>query len=87
MKKLKELKPKRVTQEELKLIKGLINAINQAQLQIGSLEVQKKTLVDQCFFAQDKLNSNNSLLKEKYGDVSVNIQDGSLKTIPKNESN
>ncbi len=80
-----DLKPKSVTEEELKVIRQFVDMLNQLQIKIGGLEFQKKSLLDQIEVTQRNLYNNNDKLKEKYGDVSVNIQDGTIKPLPKNE--
>ena len=80
-----DLKPKSVTEEELKVIRQFVDMLNQLQMKIGGLEFQKKSLLDQIEVTQRNLYNNNDKLKEKYGDVSVNIQDGTIKELPKDE--
>tara|TARA_R100000541_G_scaffold56706_2_gene66274 strand:+ start:197 stop:454 length:258 start_codon:yes stop_codon:yes gene_type:complete len=71
-------KAKKLSKEELSLVKGLVGKINQIQMSIGNLEFQKKMALDEMSGVQSKLQQNNLELKKKYGDVSVNIQDGSI---------
>jgi hypothetical protein len=78
-KKKEKAKPTQVTKEELKTMQDYVAAINQAQLQVGSFEYQKITLVQKMGALQEKLTEFNQGLIKKYGDCSVNIQDGSLK--------
>ena len=80
-------KPTKVTKQELETIQGLVSNINELQLRVGGLEIQKKYAMDQVIASQEKLQVYNRTLQEKYGLVSVNIQDGSLKPLPKNEVN
>jgi len=75
----------KVTDEELQLIKALVGQINKTQMQVGNLEYQKNALCNQITDIQNKLQSNNLKLKEKYGDVSINIEDGSINVLPKDE--
>tara|TARA_R100000231_G_scaffold135208_1_gene109474 strand:- start:1153 stop:1422 length:270 start_codon:yes stop_codon:yes gene_type:complete len=80
-------KPTKVTKQELETIQGLVSNINESQMRVGGLEIQKKYAMDQVLASQEKLQVYNRTLQEKYGLVSVNIQDGSLKPLPKNEVN
>ena len=75
----------KVTDEELQLIKALVGQINKTQMQVGNLEYQKTALCSQITEIQNKLQSNNLKLKEKYGDVSINIENGSINVLPKDE--
>ena len=80
-------KPTKVTKQELEAIQSLVSNINESQMRVGGLEIQKKYAMDQVIASQEKLQVYNRTLQEKYGLVSVNIQDGSLKPLPKNEVN
>jgi hypothetical protein len=75
-------KVKKVTKDELQSVQNKVNAINQVQMQIGGLEVQKAVAIDQLKAVRQELNMIQKTLEEKYGNVSVNLQDGSLKEIP-----
>lgn len=79
------LKPTKITDEELKVIKTFVDTLNQLQMKVGGLEVQKGMLVQEIVKTQANLYKNNEKLKETYGDVSVNIQDGTIKDLPKDE--
>ena len=80
-------KPTKVTKQELEAIQSFVSNINESQMRVGGLEIQKKYAMDQVIAAQEKLQVYNRTLQDKYGLVSVNIQDGSLKPLPKNEVN
>jgi len=76
----------KVTDEELKSIQEKVGEINQMQMQIGGLEVQKQAGLEQVKVAQMDLQVIQKDLEEKYGKVTVNIQDGTIKPIEENES-
>ena len=40
-----DLKPKSITEEELKVIRTFVETLNQLQMKVGGLEVQKNALV------------------------------------------
>ena len=71
----------KITDEELQSVQDQVNSINQVQLQIGGLEVQKSFALQQIATLQNKLNETQKELEEKYGKVSVNLQDGTIKPI------
>ena len=50
-------------------------------MEVGGLEVQKNIAVDRLKEAQGALTVVQQSLEKKYGKVSVNINDGSLKPI------
>jgi len=81
--KLVDLKPKaeKVTKEELANIQEKVGAINQTQMQIGGLELQKQAAFERIKELQMNLNAVQNDLKTTYGDVSVNLNDGTLKQV------
>lgn len=77
----------KIKDEQLKELQGLINNINQGQIQIGQLETQKHTVLHQLAEIQQKLQKLQEKLEEEYGKISINIQDGSYKAIQEDEPN
>ena len=77
----KKVAPTKVTSEELEDIRKFVDAINQTQLQVGALEVQKTQHIERIKMIQKSLIDFQAKLKEIYGDVSVNINDGTIKPI------
>ena len=75
-KKTKDLK---VTDTELKSLQTKVKIINQAQMQIGGLEVQKTNAVAIIQSAQQELAVIQAELEKKYGNVVVNIENGLLR--------
>ena len=69
----------KVTAEELKNIQDRVSDINRAQMEVGGLEVQKHLAVEKLKEAQSALQVVQQSLETKYGKVSVNLNDGSLK--------
>ena len=75
-KKTKDLK---VTDTELKSLQTKVQNINQAQMQIGGLEVQKTNAVAVIQNTQQELAVIQAELEKKYGNVVVNIETGLLR--------
>ena len=73
---------KKITDEELKSVQEKVNAINQVQMQVGGLEVQKTVALESIKVSQLELQTIQKTLEEKYGKVSVNLQDGTITEIP-----
>ena len=69
----------KVTAEELKNIQDRVSDINRAQMEVGGLEVQKHLAVEKLKEVQGALQVVQQSLETKYGKVSVNLNDGSLK--------
>tara|TARA_R110001592_G_scaffold48651_2_gene152836 strand:- start:2099 stop:2368 length:270 start_codon:yes stop_codon:yes gene_type:complete len=77
MAKIKKLS-KKITEEELLNLQGLVKAINSLQIDIGGLEVQKAQMLSGILNFRGDLQKNQLQLKEKYGDVHIDIADGSI---------
>ena len=56
-------------------------------MQVGGLEVQKTAALGMINQAQAELGKTQEVLEEKYGKVSVNLTDGTIKEIEEDESN
>jgi hypothetical protein len=77
---------KQIKTEELAKLQNLATVIKTTQEQVGILETQKHVLLHKYDILSQELNKFKSELQETYGDVSIDIKDGSFKKI-KNESN
>lgn len=73
---------KKITKDELKSVQDKVSLINNAQMQIGGLEVQKTLVIEKLKAFQTELNVIQTSLESKYGKKTVNINDGTLKDIP-----
>ena len=76
----------KIKDEQLKQLQEQVNTINQNQLQIGNLEVQKHTLVHNGVELQNQLREIQDELEKEYGKVSINISTGEYEDIKKEES-
>jgi len=77
---------KKITDEELKSVQEKVALINQSQMQVGGLEVQKAMAIESLKARQQELQVIQTSLEEKYGKVSVNLQDGTISEIPEDEA-
>jgi hypothetical protein len=71
-------KVKSLTSDELTTVQNYVTATNQTQMQIGGLEAQKHELIQQMTMIRSQLQKVQNELQEKYGDVSINLSDGTL---------
>ena len=83
-----DLTPKadKITDEQLQELQSLLNEINKNQLSIGQLETQKAGIIEGIGQLQVKLREIKASLEEEYGQVSINIQDGSISELPQDEA-
>ena len=77
-KKVVDLKPEKISEEQLTELQQVVSAINKLQFDIGTMEVQKHNALHAVFQGNDKLNEMQSKLAEQYGTNDINIQDGTV---------
>jgi len=77
-KKVIDLKPEKISDEQLKELQQLVSAINKLQFDIGTMEVQKHNALHALFQGNDKLNEMQNKFNEEYGTNDINIQDGTV---------
>ena len=78
IKELKGIKPEKITEEQLTKVQGLINKMNRAQLEIGSMEVKKHELMHGIADGKDSLILLQNEFEKEYGTYDINIQDGTI---------
>ena len=71
----------KITEEELKTVRENQSKMNQALNQVGVLEAQKYGLLDYVQEINKKVEDNKKVLEEKYGAISINLEDGSYTAI------
>ena len=78
IKEVKKEKPSKITNEELNKVQSIINEINRAQLEIGSFESKKHSLLHHVAQSQEKLGEMQREFEKIYGTADINIQDGTI---------
>ena len=76
--KVVDLKPQNITEEELKNLQDLVNALNRVQIEIGSIESRKHGLLHQVISLQQQMQTLQKGFEEIYGKVDINITDGTI---------
>ena len=76
--KLVDLKPEKITDEQLNKIQTIVSNINKAQMEIGRYEAGKHTLLHTVYELQGELKVVQDELEKDYGTVNVNIEDGTI---------
>jgi len=77
--KVKDLRPNAISKNQLAKMQNVVKAINQGQSKIGMLESQKHELLHEVIQLQGMIGQIQKEIKEEYGDVDININDGSIK--------
>jgi small-conductance mechanosensitive channel len=71
----------KIKEEQLAKLQGLVNQINQLQLELGQVESRKYDVIAAIPAVRKELNEFQSELEKEYGNVSINIQDGTIKEV------
>ena len=80
-KKIKELKgiedirPEKITDEQLKEVQDLINNINRSQMELGQMETKKHAILHHVSMSQEAVGKLRDTFEKEYGTADVNIQD------------
>tara|TARA_R110002153_G_scaffold239598_1_gene394017 strand:+ start:214 stop:522 length:309 start_codon:yes stop_codon:yes gene_type:complete len=77
--KVQNLRPETITKDELGKLQNVVRTINDAQKQIGVIEMQKHSILRDISQLQDMVAEIQKEFKEKYGEFDVNIMDGTIK--------
>ena len=83
-KKVVDLKPQNVTEEELTRLQNLVNGLNRTQMEIGNIESRKHNMLHQVTQLQGQMQQMQKTFEETYGKVDINITDGTI-SYPENE--
>ena len=71
----------KIKEEQLTKLQGLVNQINQLQMELGQVESRKYDIIGSIPMVRKELNEFQNELEEEYGKVSINIQDGTIKDV------
>ena len=74
-------KAKKLTSKELEDVKQLQSEINNLLMNIGNAELVKNQLVNKHVVKQGEWQVLTSTLEEKYGQVNISLEDGSLSSM------
>ena len=69
---------KKISEEQLEQLQKFVNAINEGQVALGGLELQKQDVLSQIAAVRQQLSTVQAELKEEYGDVTVDLKTGEL---------
>ena len=71
-------KATKISNEHLNKMQDIINNLNRAQLEVGSIETRKHALLHHVSSFQDELAKMQDELKEEYGTDNINIHTGEI---------
>jgi hypothetical protein len=70
----------KVSKEELNQLNGFVDKIQGGTSRLGELELEKHDILHGLGMVRNDLNVFQNNLKEKYGDVKVDLRTGKLKS-------
>ena len=73
-----KVKQEKISEEHLKQLQGIVNAINTMQFNIGKIESQKHAVLHNLQQAQGRVAQFQDTLQKEYGSFDVNIEDGTI---------
>ena len=73
-----DLKPEKISEEELKELQNIVSAINKLQFDIGAIEAQKHGALHAMLEGNEKLQDLQYKLNDTYGTNDINIQNGTI---------
>ena len=79
------MKAEKLTENELKSLQENVNKINQVYMELGRLENQKHKILHQMDDIDNDFENLQKEFEEKYGRVSINIDNGELSEIKEDE--
>ena len=85
--KVVDLKPEKITDEQLKKVQSLVNIINRNNLEIGSMEIKKHEIMHNIAGLRDELTKLQTEFETEYGTYDINIQDGTINYSENGEAN
>jgi len=85
MKKSEETVKAMMTEEQLKLLQEQQGKLNEMLRTVGVLEVQKSNVSKEIEALSKEIDSTKKELEEEYGQININLQDGSYEDIVEEE--
>ena len=74
--KIVDLKPQKITEEQLTNVQTTINTLNSLQLEVGMFETRKHRILHEISSVNEELTRIQSELEKEYGTFDININDG-----------
>ena len=81
MSKVKEMAKAMITDEQLKLLQEQQGKLNEMLRTVGVLEVQKENVLQDVSKLSKEIEATKKELEEEYGQININLQDGTYEDI------
>ena len=73
---IEDIRPEKITDEQLEKVQSVINEINRAQMELGQMETKKHAMLHHVSMSQEAVGKLRDTFEKEYGTADVNIQDG-----------
>ena len=77
----------KISTEQLEKLQNFVNALNNGIMQLGTIEKQKHELLHQVAQVEGELKGFQKELEDEYGNITINVKDGSYTEISQDEAN
>jgi len=77
--KVTNLRPEKITDQELQEVQQVISMTNQVKMEIGNTEARKHALLHELDGVNQKLQGIQKSLEEAYGKIDLDINTGEIK--------
>ena len=74
--KVVDLKPEKISEEQLKKVQQIVNMMNRGQMDIGIMETRKHKIMHDIAAIQEQLTAMQGDFEKEYGTYDINIQSG-----------
>ena len=68
----------KLTDEQLRILKSKLETLTRIHAEIGMLDTRKHELLHDAVSAKERLQDYQNELQKEYGNISVNIEDGTF---------
>ena len=74
--KVLDLKPEKITDEQLKKVQESVNSMNRSQMELGQMETRKHAMLHNISSLQEAVGQMRDEFEKDYGTADVDIQTG-----------
>ena len=85
--KVKDLRPDRISDEQLRKLQEAVRTLQNYQNQIGTLETRKHEMLHVCFKVSELIDSMRQEFMKEFGSDEVSLEDGAIKYNKDEQSN
>ena len=76
--KVVDLKPKKITDEQLRKVQTTINRLNKIQMEVGIMESRKHNALHNVAVLNDELTLMQGEFEKEYGTYDIDIENGTI---------